>query len=78
MLQAKRAAFEQQYGFRSDSIQSREYRQLETLKRLAVRCISVAHYKPGMESSGPSVSKTNTSPRAVEFYLLHVQRDIRG
>ena len=73
MLQEKRAAFARQYGFRSDSIQSREYLTAETLKRLAVRLhLKWQIYKPwyGINwAFRPIKAKLTTSSRAVKILL---------
>ncbi len=82
MLQEKRAAFARQYGFRSDSIQSREYLTAETLKRLAVRLhLKWQIYKPwyGINwTFRPIKAKLTRRREPSQFYLLHAQRDIRG
>jgi ubiquinone/menaquinone biosynthesis C-methylase UbiE len=82
MLHEKRAAFERQYGFRSDSIQSREYLTAETLKRLAVRLhLKWQIYKPwyGIDwAFRPIKAKLTRRREPSKFYLLHAQRDIRG
>jgi SAM-dependent methyltransferase len=79
MLQEKRAAFERQYGFRSDSIQSREYLTPEILDHLAARLrLKWRILKPwyGMQwALRPMKAKLMRRREPSKFYLLHAQRE---
>jgi len=82
MLQEKRAAFERQYGFRSDSIQSQEYLTPEILKELATRLkLKWRIDKPwyGMNwALRPIKARLMGRREPSKFYLLHAQREIPG
>lgn len=79
MLQEKRAVFDRQFGFRSDSIQSREYITPESLKYLAARlALQWSVYKPWYGVTWalrPIRAKLMRRREPSKFYLLHAQRE---
>jgi SAM-dependent methyltransferase len=81
MLEEKRGAFERQYGFRSDSIQSQEYLTPEVLKQLAARLgLKWQIHKPwyGVNwALRPIKARLMRRREPSKFYLLQAQRDIR-
>jgi SAM-dependent methyltransferase len=79
MLQEKRAAFNRQFGFSSDSIQSREYLTPETLNLLATELgIKWNVYKPwyGLNwALRPWKAKLMRRREPSKFYLLHARKE---
>jgi ubiquinone/menaquinone biosynthesis C-methylase UbiE len=79
MLQEKRATFERQFGFRSDSVQSREYITPEMLKDLTDHLnLKWSTYKPwyGMGwALRPAKARLMLRREPSKFYLLHAQRE---
>jgi SAM-dependent methyltransferase len=77
MLQEKRAGFERQYGFRSDSIQSREYLTPDTLRELSTQlALPWRVYKPwyGIRwAFRPIKASLMRRREPSKFYLLHAR-----
>jgi SAM-dependent methyltransferase len=77
MLQEKRAAFNRQFGFSSDSIQSREYLTTDTLNRLAAQlALEWSVYKPWYGLSWalrPMKASLLRRREPSKFYLLHAK-----
>jgi hypothetical protein len=76
-LQEKRAAFNRQFGFSSDSIQSREYLTTDTLNYLAARlALEWSVYKPWYGLSWalrPMKASLLRRREPSKFYLLHAR-----
>jgi ubiquinone/menaquinone biosynthesis C-methylase UbiE len=79
MLQEKRAAFNRQFGFSSDSIQSREYLTPETLNVLSTElALKWNVYKPwyGLNwALRPMKAKLMRRREPSKFYLLHARKE---
>jgi hypothetical protein len=77
MLQEKRAAFHQQFGFSSDSIQSKEYLTTDTLNYLAADLdLKWNIYKPWYGLSWalrPVKAGLLRRREPAKFYLLHAK-----
>jgi SAM-dependent methyltransferase len=79
MLQEKRAAFNRQFGFSSDSIQSREYLTPETLIDLSTKlALKWKVYKPWYGLSWalrPIKASLMRRREPSKFYLLHARKE---
>jgi SAM-dependent methyltransferase len=79
MLQEKRAVFNRQFGFNSDSIQSREYLTAETLDDLSARlALKWNVYKPWYGISWalrPVKASLMRRREPSKFYLLHAKKE---
>jgi SAM-dependent methyltransferase len=79
MLQEKRAAFNRQFGFSSDSIQSREYLTPETLINLSTKlALKWKVYKPWYGLSWalrPIKASLMRRREPSKFYLLHARKE---
>lgn len=79
MLQEKRAAFNRQFGFSSDSIQSREYLAPETLTDLSTKLsLKWNIYKPWYGLSWalrPIKASLMRRREPAKFYLLHARKE---
>jgi SAM-dependent methyltransferase len=79
MLQEKRAAFNRQFGFSSDSIQSREYLTPETLTDLGTKlALKWKVYKPWYGLSWalrPIKASLMRRREPSKFYLLHARKE---
>jgi len=79
MLKEKRAAFNQQFGFSSDSIQSREYLTTDTLNHLAAHlAVKWSVYKPWYGVSWalrPIKASLLRRREPSKFYLLHARSE---
>jgi SAM-dependent methyltransferase len=79
MLQEKRAAFNRQFGFSSDSIQSREYFTTGTLNYLAAHlALKWSVYKPWYGLSWalrPIKARLMRRREPSKFYLLHARTE---
>jgi SAM-dependent methyltransferase len=79
MLQEKRAAFNRQFGFSSDSIQSREYLTPETLTDLSTKlALKWNVYKPwyGLNwALRPIKASLMRRREPSKFYLLHARKE---
>ncbi len=79
MLQEKRAAFDRQFGFSSDSIQSREYLTTDTLNYLAAHlALKWSVYKPWYGLSWalrPIKASLMRRREPSKFYLLHARTE---
>ncbi len=79
MLQEKRAAFSRQFGFSSDSIQSREYLTTETLNDLSTElALKWNVYKPWYGLSWafrPMKAKLMRRREPSNFYLLRARKE---
>ena len=82
MLQEKRAGFERQFGFRSDSIQSCEYLTPDILGRLAtVLGLKWSVHKPWYGFSWamrPIKASVMRRREPSKFFLLHADTGLHG
>jgi len=79
MLEEKRASFEREFGFRSDSVQSREYLTPENLRDLASKlALKWNVYKPwhGIGwALRPIKARLMRRREPSKFYLLHARKE---